>query len=382
MTLSILPYEQVGSYNIRLALMSDLPALVAIESQCFSSDKISIRQLKYWLKHRSRVFLVIEIREKIVGYGLAIMRKGTRLARLYSIAIDEEVRGSGAAKKLLEKLEQGVLSAGKLFMRLEVANYNTRAIAFYHKCGYSIFGLFRDYYEDHTDALRLQKAIGHHDSIQRLPAFPWYQQTTDFTCGPAALMMAMAKLSESIPLSQSLEFDVWREATTIFMTSGHGGCHPIGLALAANTRGFDVEVYLNQDVPIFVNSVRKHDKKKILQMIEQQFMSEANARNISIQVKEWSFDLLKQFIREGAVVLCLISTYSMDGYKAPHWITITEVDEAFFYFHDPCGSAESLDSQHIPMAIDDYIKVSSYGKQRLRAAVVVRQNKSDVSERC
>jgi len=38
--------------------------------------------------------------------------------------------------------------------------------------------------------------------------------------------------------SREEEINLWREATTIFMTSGHGGCHPIGLALAASAGNF------------------------------------------------------------------------------------------------------------------------------------------------
>ena len=34
------------------------------------------------------------------------------------------------------------------------------------------------------------------------------------------------------------EMQLWREATTIFMAAGHGGCSGQGLALAATRRGF------------------------------------------------------------------------------------------------------------------------------------------------
>jgi hypothetical protein len=39
-----------------------------------------------------------------------------------------------------------------------------------------------------------------------------------FTCGPAALMMAMHGLNRDYQPSREEEINLWREATTIFMT--------------------------------------------------------------------------------------------------------------------------------------------------------------------
>lgn len=91
----------------------------------------------------------------------------------------------------------------------------------------------------------------------------WYQQTTEFTCGPASLMMAMNSLDNLLVMEQRLELDLWRESTTIFMTSGHGGCHPVGLANAAKLRGFEAKVFLNQQTPLFIDGVRSLHKKTL-----------------------------------------------------------------------------------------------------------------------
>ena len=68
---------------------------------------------------------------------------------------------------------------------------------------------------------RLQPALR---GLKRTP--PYRHQTTDFTCGPACLMMALAWAKPQRKLEPGLEFRLWREATTIFMTAGHGGCGP------------------------------------------------------------------------------------------------------------------------------------------------------------
>ncbi|WP_440588197.1 peptidase C39 family protein [Bradyrhizobium genomosp. III] len=61
---------------------------------------------------------------------------------------------------------------------------------------------------------------------------PLYRQKRKFTCGPSSLMMVMSALDERYQPNETAELEIWREATTI-----HGGCGPVGLALALKRRG-------------------------------------------------------------------------------------------------------------------------------------------------
>lgn len=128
--------------------------------------------------------------------------------------------------------ETAALEGGRILVRLEVRRDNEAAIHLYTRSGYRRFGSIEDYYEDHGTALRFEKRLTPPGPMA-LAKVPYYRQTLDFTCGPAALMMAMKALCPGLSLDRSLELRLWREATTIFMTSGHGGCGPYGLALAA-----------------------------------------------------------------------------------------------------------------------------------------------------
>jgi len=246
---------ELQTVTFRRASPDDLDTLEQIENRCFEGDRLNRRSLRNWIKAPHGEFIVALKQDRVVGYGLVWCHKGTRLARLYSLALLPDMRGSGTAARLMRELESATAGRGYLFMRLEVAKSNASAVALYRRSGYRVFGEYHDYYEDHSDALRMQKTIRYLsiDKTQRLT--PWYQQTTPFTCGPAALMMAMASLDETRVVDQKQELDIWREATTIFMTTGHGGCHPLGLALAASQRGFSVEVLINTEGPLFVDGV-------------------------------------------------------------------------------------------------------------------------------
>lgn len=367
------------AFHYRSAVLEDLEALVAIEQACFSQDRLSKRSLRRWIQSKHSVFLVIEQAQAqqtaLVGYGLVWCHRGTRLARLYSLALLSSLRGHGLAKKLLLELEKRTAERGRLFMRLEVAKNNQAAIGLYESLGYRTFGEYSDYYDDHTDALRMQKTIRQMSEQQIQRATPWYQQTTEFTCGPAALMMAMASLENRVALSQPLELDIWREATTIFMTSGHGGCHPVGLALAARARGFEAIATLNTHQPLFVDGVRSDKKKQILDVVHQQFLEKAATQGVNIVYQEISQQQVADWLQQGYAVLILISTFRLDGKKAPHWVTITGIDDACFYVHDPDlddKAQRAIDCQHLPLARQDFDRMSAFGSGRLRTAVAIR----------
>lgn len=362
--------------QIRVATLDDLDALEEIEKACFDIDRLNRRSFKRWIQAEHGILLVAVLDANVVAYGLVWCHRGTRLARLYSLAVLSRLQGRGLARQLLEALEAEALQDGRLFMRLEVAKHNVKAIRLYESMGYRVFGEYSDYYDDHSDALRMQKTIQQSamDELKRVT--PWYQQTTEFTCGPAALMMAMASLDPNLHLDQSLELDLWREATTIYMTSGHGGCHPLGLALAAQRRGFEVCVHLNTREPLFVDGVRSEHKKSIMKAVHARFQEQAEACDaIRINYADFDHRQLVRWLQQDYAVITLISTYRLDGKKAAHWVTVVHADEHCLYVHDPdIDSPQQLaiDCQYKPIARDDFHKMSAFGSGRLRTALAIR----------
>jgi hypothetical protein len=285
-------------------------------------------------------------------------------------------RGCGLGRALMKELEAGAAKKGRLFMRLEVAQDNATAIKLYESQGYVAFGTYSAYYEGLRDAVRMQKRIRYVPENLTSKPVPWYQQTTDFTCGPAAVMMGMAALNRKMKLSQELELDIWREATTIFMTSGHGGCHPVGLALAAARRGFKAEAWINQHGPLFVESVRNPEKKQIISVVHDQFLKSARKQDVAVRYREVTQKNIERWLMEGAMVVVLISTYRMDHRKSPHWVIVSAIDDQCLYVHDPDpteGEQIALDCQYLPIARQDFEKMSLFGRERLRTAVVIRE---------
>lgn len=369
-----------GEVKIRKARLGDLPQLVEVENTCFDYDQLSRRNFHWMIKHAHSIFLVLEHHKKIVGYGLVLINRGTSLARLYSICTLRDYQGLGLAARLIEELEtKAAQDEDCAYLRLEVKEKNKPAIELYRKLGYVKFTKKEDYYDDGTAALGFEKRIRTLKTKPRLK-IPYYQQGTDFTCGPACLMMAMKTFSPKTEMTLSSELQVWREATTIFMTSGHGGCGPHGLALSAWKRGYRTEVYLSHTGPLFKNSVRDPEKKKIIELVHKDFEKKIDETNIVVHRKRVTLNDMKEILKEGGIPIVLITTYHFDNNRAPHWVLVTTYDDNFLYIHDPDQTTPEefegvISRVHIPIPEDQFLKISRWGKEKVSATVVIYPGK-------
>ncbi|MDX1803634.1 MAG: peptidase C39 family protein [Alcanivorax sp.] len=358
---------------LRVAHAADLNALVALENRCFRFDRLSRRSFRHWLRAHHCGLLVAECDDNLAGYVLVLLQQGTRLARLYSIAVDPAYRGQQLGEALIKAGEDYAHQQRRLYLRLEVRRDNQRAIALYQRLGYRYFADSPDYYEDHEDALRFQKRLYYQPRNAEQLHLPWVQQQTPFTCGPACLQMALAALQEGYHPNRTEELLLWREATTIFMTAGHGGCHPIGLALAAHARGLKASVWCNQRGPLFVDSVRDPAKKAVIETLHAYFQRQAEEKTLPIHYDDFGSHQLDDAISAGCIVLVLISTWRLDNRKAPHWVAVSGSDDECFYIHDPDPGEDQvpLDCQHVPITREKFEQMRKYGQAKLRTAVVL-----------
>ena len=363
--------------HFRSATMDDLDALVELEETSFDIDRMNRRSFRWMIQKGNCDLIVALIDETIVAYILVLYHRGTHLARIYSLAVSPAMRGRHIGGHLLQYGELLAVKHDSIYMRLEVHPNNTNAIRLYEQNGYHRFGYFKDYYEDHADALRYQKRILHPELGPDFRPVPYYQQTTDFSCGPASLMMAMKALQSDMSLDRRLELQLWREATTIFMTSGHGGCSPLGLALAAWKRHFKVEVYVNSRQPLFLDGVRSEEKKAVMTLVHEDFIQQVNAADIKVHYRDISIKTLQEKLKQGGIPIVLISSYRFNRSKSPHWVVVSGADDTFIYIHDPEVDEEMhrfpTDNIYLPIAIPAFDKAFRFGQAGLRTCIILSQ---------
>ena len=376
------PVDTGGDVTIRPAGLADLAALLRVEERSFRWDRLSRRSFNYLLTKAHAFTLVAESDGAVRGYALVLVGGATALARLYSFAVEPEARGLGIVSALLAAAEARAVAEGRAVMRLEVRAEDDAVVGLYRRAGYVAFERIEEYYEDGADALRMEKALAG-GNRPGLSDVPYYAQTTEFTCGPAALMMAMKALGGDPPMARSEEIRLWRESTTVYMTSGHGGCDPYGLALAAHERGFHAEVHVAGGGLLFLDSVRSEEKREVMRLVQEDFRDAAAEAGIASFYRGLgSRDLI--LAREaGSVPIVLVSSWRLYGAKEPHWVVVAGYDDRFIYIHDPYVNFDEhrspSDGTNVPVSHGEFDRMARYGARRVRAAVIVSRGTAATS---
>ncbi|HET6566484.1 MAG TPA: GNAT family N-acetyltransferase/peptidase C39 family protein [Rhodothermales bacterium] len=358
---------------VRPARPSDLDRLVALEEQSFATDRISRSSYRHLLKSGTAVVLVEEEEGVVRGSAVLLFRQGLAAARLYSIATAPEYRGKGIGRTLVDACLEKVVEEGCLFMRLEVREDNREAISLYESRGFKPVGRIHDYYEDGADALRYEiAAVQRHKPPHSLD-IPFYAQTLDFTCGAACLMMGLKHFQPDLKLTRTLELDLWREATTIFMTSGIGGCSAEGIAIAATERGLHAMVVTNDRGVPFIDTVRSQDKKEVIEIVHRSFKRRLKETGNPIVYRRFTRRDIVSAIDLNIVPVLLVSGYRLYGEKLPHWVVVTGYDEHFVYIHDPWvpEAPEEFRGSHMPIHESDLTRMNRFGKRGVRTMVLL-----------
>lgn len=371
-----MPNRAPAQIKVRSARTADLDALLAVENKVFVTDRMSRRSARQFLLSPRAAVLVAELDGRMCGAAVVLFRHASDIARLYSIAVDPVCAGHGIGQSLLRAVEETAISRDCQYLRLEVHESNARAICLYRKSGYRVFGRHTKYYQDNADALRFEKRLA--PAVAGLAAAPpYFHQTTEFTCGPACILMALAWADPAFCPVPATEFRLWREATTIFMSSGPGGCEPFGMAVALRRHGLDPEIFVTHPGPYFLDTVQSSDKRRVMRITQDDFVGEATALGIKTHLAHADESVLMPALRAGASAIVLVSGYHMTPRGQPHWIFAFGCEGRFVLMHDPAairdrhGQAVAPETYAAPWTA--FMRMTRCGRDRLGAAILIRK---------
>ena len=364
-------------FVLRNATLADLDRLETLENRVFDLDRLSRRSLRNFIVNPKAALIVADRGDHLAGYALLTFRSGTALARLYSIAVSPEAGRSGVGRAMMHAAEKAAIERDCILLRLEVRADNHGAISLYHKLGYRQFGTYEHYYEDDQTALRLEKLLVAQIAPPSRPP-PYYRQTLEFTCGPACLLMALGWADPNFHPSRAAEVQLWRESTTIFMTSGMGGCEPYGLAVTLAKRGFHPSLHLSHVGPFFLEGVRNEEKREVMRLTQEEFRREAEECGIPILLQPLDAPSLRNVFNEGAIAVVLVSGYRMFHEKFPHWLLAYAGDDRHVFVNDPYVEAAEeetlVSAANLPIPTGEFQRMARFGTDNLRAAIVVRKD--------
>ncbi|HWT96407.1 MAG TPA: peptidase C39 family protein [Terriglobales bacterium] len=209
----------------------------------------------------------------------------------------------------------------------------------------------------------------------------YYNQSTGFTCGPSSLMMAMNALDPKVKIARLLELQLWREATTIFMGDGHGGCGALGLALAAKRRGFAAEVWMNRGGVFLTDRLEKKpegkDRVAVMRLLQEGDLAEAKRQRIPVNRGKADIETLRKAMAKGAIPIVLVSTTLFHGSDGPHWVVVSDITDDAVKVNDPWISRDKgQTARHQTgrsVSHQDFIRMTAYGPRQERATVLIKR---------
>lgn len=170
---------------------------------------------------------------------------------------------------------------------------------------------------------------------ERVLDVPYYEQTSEFTCGPACVLMTTAALTrDPFELARVNEFRVWRRCCLV----GIGGTDAFGFALPLQDKGLDVRV-LNEKTPTIPEdlllSFLTEEDATLARWSSKQAREEMLADGGELVERTPTLEDVERALEDGWVPNCLVGMDEVHGEEIPHWVVVVGVDDEAVRFHDP-----------------------------------------------
>lgn len=143
--------------TIREMCIEDLEQVMEMEKELFSMPWTREGFFTF-LMREDTLFLVVEEKDKILGYcgSIMILDEG----EITNVAVCPQRQGEGIGQFLLDGMLMLLRERGIYTVYLEVRQSNTKAIRLYERAGFVADGLRKRYYTDPTEDAVLMSLRG------------------------------------------------------------------------------------------------------------------------------------------------------------------------------------------------------------------------------
>lgn len=141
---------------VQPANLLDISILNYLEKICFPQDAWPLIDLISCLTFPGVLRLKAVEAGKMIGFIAVDDRIASSVAWIATLCVHPDHQGKGYAKEMLKAVERQVSSP---YLRLCVRPDNAIAINLYETCGYTFIDSWKNYYNDGTDALVMEKLL-------------------------------------------------------------------------------------------------------------------------------------------------------------------------------------------------------------------------------
>jgi ABC-type bacteriocin/lantibiotic exporter with double-glycine peptidase domain len=196
---------------------------------------------------------------------------------------------------------------------------------------------------------------------------PYYPQSTEFTCDPACLMMAIKFFRPTTKLCRSLEFEIWREAYGI----GIPGCMPQGLAYSALKRGLGATIICKKEAlfECSMKLVKTKEEKEVTIFTSKELYKKARRLGMKVKFKDPTIDDIHLAIEKNSIPLVMVHAGVIHKIDSPHWIIVTGIEKEKVWVNDPLKPLGKKDllitTSHLNKMMNDLKAKSEINKRIL-----------------
>jgi len=167
---------------------------------------------------------------------------------------------------------------------------------------------------------------------------PYYAQSSDFTCGPACVLMVLKHFRPRLEIDRDFEFEIWRQCNMV----GVKGADPYGLTVPLMDAGYEVRLLTQRKQAINTAQWRRRlrrrfssDEVELSLLGMRQNHRRALRRHLKVVFKRPVVEDIIRRIAEGFVPIALVHMGVVHSLNIPHWVVVTGANSEEVRFNDP-----------------------------------------------
>ena len=168
---------------------------------------------------------------------------------------------------------------------------------------------------------------------------PYYAQTSEFSCGPACVLMIFKFFNTHLKMNRALEFEVWRQCNMI----GVRGADPFGISIPLLDAGYEVYLLTQRRSTIDPDLWRSRRQEYGLTPEDEDLAvfgvaenkKRAMSRGLTVVYSRLTIDRVAHYFYKGFIPLALVHMAVVHQLDIPHWVVVTDVRDYHVSFNDP-----------------------------------------------
>jgi hypothetical protein len=168
---------------------------------------------------------------------------------------------------------------------------------------------------------------------------PYYAQSSEFSCGPACVLMIFKFFNTHLKLNRTLEFEVWRQCNMI----GVKGADPFGMSVPLLDAGYEVHL-LTQRRSMIDPDLWRSRMQEIRLTPEDENLAvfgiaenkkRALGRGLTVVYSRLTVERVAKSFYERFIPIALVHMGVVHQLDIPHWVVVTDVGDDHVTFNDP-----------------------------------------------